>query len=587
MFPFEYPFNPDASQETLCVVSSECFNDKLQEEVIGSLFFPFLVALVVTVVLTPPLMKAAEKAGLLDNPDDKREERTVHTDAIPRVGGLALTAAIVLAIAIWLPVDQKMVGILVGSGVTLLFGVWDDRVSLNYKTKFLGQILASLCVAGIGGVMIEHLPFLDNITLSFAAALPLTVFVLVAVTNAINLADGLDGLSGGKTLLIFGCLAVLSYQSGDFQLAMVNVIFMGGILGFLRFNTHPARVFLGDAGSQMLGINAAALAIVLTQHSNSALSPVLPLLLFALPIFDTASVMVQRIYHGRSPFSPDKNHFHHKLLSMGFNHHEAVMIVYLMQSILVVSAYFLRYESDVLLLSLFFLVCFGLAGTLYWASRQEWRIASGTTHLVRGIFRLAQQRRLLRGAQGLSAAFLPLLLFVAVTLPYRISFDFVVVALFLLAATFGASGFGPAFQTSVKRICVYISGAFAVYFYETSSFQSEDFDLLLNAIFFLLVLAVMVGIRFSKENRFSVTTLDFLVVFLCFIVPLVSTFVTENSIPLAELSAKLVVFMYASELVMSSGSFQFRGLVVCSACALAVICVRWVLQTYFFVFWEM
>lgn len=565
-------------QETSCAVTNDCFNEIPKNEMIGTLFFPFLVALLFTVVLTPPLMKAASKVGLLDVPNDERGERTVHKVATPRVGGLAIIASIVFTIILWLPINQEIVGLLLGVGVILLFGVWDDRVNLDFKIKFLGQFLAAYCVAGPGGVLVQHMPFFDGFTVPYYLALPLTVLILVAITNAINLSDGLDGLSGGKTLLIFGCLAVLGFRCGDIQFTLISVIFMGAILGFLRFNTHPARVFLGDTGSQVLGLNAAALAIILTQQSNPALSPVLPLLLFVLPIFDTVSVMVQRLYLGRSPFSPDKNHFHHKLLVLGFNHHEAVMVVYLLQSVLVLGVYFLRYETDGLLLALFFLVCFCLSGVLYLTLQRGWRV---TEAMDRPSFRWGRAVWLVRLSQGISTITVPLLLVVAVLLPYKISSDFMVVALVVLVATLMVMGFKPPFQSTVERVCVYIASAFAVYFYGNSGYQEEDFKWLLNSAFFILVLAVLVGARFSNSNRFSITTLDYLVVFLCLVVPIVSIF-TEHSAPLAEISAKLVVLMYASEVAMSAGTFQFRGLVVCSACALAVVCSRWFLQSYFF-----
>ena len=153
--------------------------------------------------------------------------------------------------------------------------------------------------------------------------------MLVGITNAINLSDGLDGLAGGVTFLSLAAIAVLTYiavDAGFMLLATMSI--MGSILGFLRFNTFPARIFMGDGGSQFLGFSAGVLAILLTQSSNTALSPALPLLILGLPILDTLMVMGERIYEGRSPFVADRKHIHHRLLALGFHHYEAVVTIY-------------------------------------------------------------------------------------------------------------------------------------------------------------------------------------------------------------------------------------------------------------------
>ncbi len=180
----------------------------------------------------------------------------------------------------------------------------------------------------------------------------------MAVTNALNLADGLDGLAGGLSLLSFGGMAFLAYLAGDWVVMSMMVAIMGGLLGFLRFNTYPASIFMGDAGSQFLGFYLGLCAIVLTDPARGPYSPALIGFIWGLPILDTAGVMIQRLVERRSPFVADKNHVHHKLLGLGLSHREAVMAIYGLQAMLVSLAFLLRWESDTMVLAIYaFFAC--------------------------------------------------------------------------------------------------------------------------------------------------------------------------------------------------------------------------------------
>jgi UDP-GlcNAc:undecaprenyl-phosphate GlcNAc-1-phosphate transferase len=175
------------------------------------------------------------------------------------------------------------------------------------------------------------------------------VLAIVGVTNAINLADGLDGLAGGISLLSLACIGFLSYLEGDFSVGLVSLSLCGAVFGFLRHNTFPATVFMGDTGSQLLGFSAITMALSLTQGSTP-LSPLLPLIILGFPILDTLTVMTGRIIRGKSPFVADKAHFHHSLLSLGLHQTESVLVIYLIQAFLILSAYLFRFYSDWLLL---------------------------------------------------------------------------------------------------------------------------------------------------------------------------------------------------------------------------------------------
>ena len=204
-------------------------------------------------------------------------------------------------------------------------------------------------------------------------ALPLTLLGIVGVTNAINLADGLDGLAGGICMLSFMCIAFLAFQGGNLTVALMAISAVWAIIGFLRFNTFPATVFMGDAGSQLLGFLAISLAIRITQ-THTPLSPALPLLLLGLPILDTAMVMVERLSKGRSPFVADKNHMHHKVMRLGLYHSEAVLAIYLLHVFLVMAAYLFRFFPEAFLVEFYAIFGALVLGSLTWACRSGWQV---------------------------------------------------------------------------------------------------------------------------------------------------------------------------------------------------------------------
>lgn len=525
-------------------------------------------------VLIPPLMRYAGKTGLLDIPG----ERKVHNVAIPRVGGIALVTGSICSILLSVTLTRDIEAILMGIGVLLIFGVWDDRVNLNYKPKFTAQIAAALIVILYGGIQIGRLPFLEEQVLSNHVMIALTVLFLVAITNAINMADGLDGLSAGKSLLIFGCLALLAYQADHIELAILNIIFAGAILGFLRFNTHPAGVFMGDSGSQTIGFTAATLSVVLTQQSDATLSPMLPLILFALPVFDTMSVITQRLYVKRSPFAADNSHLHHKLLKFGLNHNEAVLFVYIVQAFIVTVAYFLRYESDAMLLALFLLFCGIMGILLYLCEISNFRLnksPSIPSLLRRALSVFSKNEWLLKISAAVCNIFISIFFVLGALAPYSISSDFGVMALavLMLVALFWLSM--PRISLLCRRAIVYIASAFSIYLLEAVPGHFKTLMPIIDACFVVLAIAVIIGVRSSSVNRlFKVTTLDFLVIFLCIIVPGLSLF-TSIDIPIADLSAKLVVSMYACELILTTKAQRPVGILLGATTALSLLSMRW------------
>jgi len=517
-----------------------------------TLFFSFLVATFVTIVLIRPLVRLAEWLHAVDQP----AARKIHQAPVPRLGGLAMATGAMLPLLMWAPMEAQTVGYLCGVAVIVIFGVWDDLRGIDYRIKFLGQIIAVLIVVMYGGVVIRYFPFLGLEPLPDYVAIPITIFALVGVTNAINLADGLDGLAGGITLLSLGIIGILAYPTGDAKVLLVTIAVIGSIVGFLRFNTYPARIFMGDGGSQFLGFSAGVLVVMLTQESNTALSPALTLMILGLPILDTAMVMSERIYKGRSPFLPDQNHLHHKLLAVGLDHYEAVFVIYFLQTVLVGAAYFLRFETDWLIFLLYGLFCLALVGSLKVAMASGWKVHGdphqGSAAVVPGwIHWLRRDQRILRIAFYFAAAAIPSYFFLGALFVERVPKDIGALAgtlSIVLLVLYIARRQKP-FHI-VERACTYVAGICVVYLVQVMPGALANFSLYRNILFAAMTVAVAIGFRFSKE-RFRVTPMDFLVILIALVVPnLPAVNIEIGNAGLAV--AMLIVLFYSIELVLNN-----------------------------------
>ena len=535
--------------------------------------FAFIVSLVITMVLIPPLIKYAALIGAMDLPD----ERKVHQIAIARVGGIAMVIGSILSIIFWLEFDAQIIGLLAGFLILLFFGVWDDRSDLNYRIKFLGQLLAVFVVVIYGDVVVRVVPFFDE-SLPEYIAIPFTIFALVGITNAINLADGLDGLAGGTTLLSLCVIALMAYQADGVNVVLIAMAVCGSIFGFLRHNTFPARLFMGDTGSQFLGFSAGVLAIILTQETNTAVSPVLPLIILGLPILDTMAVMFQRIFEGRSPFSPDKNHIHHKLLAIGFDHYEAVLMIYVVQSILVVSAYLLRYESDLLLLFSYLLFSFIVLSVFHISKKSNWKFHNTEVEkeslIGNRVKWMIDSGILTTGPHLILKLGVPLVFIVSVLvsdaeLNKNIAIlSFGLLVLFVLSLTI-AQGRVTIFEKAVSYVVCVLS----IYLLQNSELIKKEYYEIVNYCFILLALAFAFKVRFAKDRSFQVTPLDFLVVFLVIVVSNIPDLNFDES-HLGEMAIKMIVMFYAVEAVLNAISGKLALIRVGILSTLAIVLIR-------------
>lgn len=294
----------------------------------------FVVSLVLALGLTPLVKKFAIKVGAVDVPN----ARKVHTTIMPRLGGLAIFLSFVITFFLLLPFLPESFSVreinfvkafLVGGTMTILLGALDDRFDLPAKLKFLVQI-ATACVVVFGfDIRLEfaNIPFHTYASVESWIAIPFTILWIVGVTNAINLIDGLDGLAAGVSAIAIGTIAVMAFLMGNIVVALLCLLLLGSIIGFLYFNFHPAKIFMGDSGALFLGFSLALLSL-LGFKQVAIVSFLTPLILIGVPLSDTLFAIVRRWMQKKPIFSPDKGHLHHCLRELGFSHRQTVLIIY-------------------------------------------------------------------------------------------------------------------------------------------------------------------------------------------------------------------------------------------------------------------
>jgi UDP-GlcNAc:undecaprenyl-phosphate GlcNAc-1-phosphate transferase len=297
-----------------------------------------LVALLLNVFLfTPLVMRLANRFRWYDMPN----HRKIHTNLVPRLGGVGMFVSFVVAVVaislVRLIADPEAetgvlglnyAAILVGMALIHGMGLADDFRALRAPLKLVIQVVAAGIVT-CGGFLIKSvsLPYIGKLSLG-VAAYPVTILWIIGIANAINLIDGMDGLAGGISLFASLTMGVVALIQGRFEAALLALSLAGAIAGFLRYNLPPARIFMGDSGAYFLGFMLATIPLLGISKMATVGSLIIPLTLLIIPIMDTVAAIIRRVREGRHPFSPDKEHLHHKLLALGLGERHILAVIY-------------------------------------------------------------------------------------------------------------------------------------------------------------------------------------------------------------------------------------------------------------------
>ncbi len=295
-----------------------------------------LASFVLTILITPAVIWLAVRIGAVDRPGI----RTVHERPIPRIGGVAIFVSTMTLVITFIflnsaisdafqSVQVQLTMLLSSATLVFVIGLVDDLKGLSARNKFLLELLVAtfLCFRGL---RISEIILTDGWTLPLGRwGYALTILWIVGITNAVNLSDGLDGLAAGICSIACGVIALLAFLSGNMAIGVFMLALLGSLCGFLIFNFHPAKVFMGDCGSLFLGFIIATSSVMFTSKSASLVGLALPALALGIPIFDTLFSMLRRFLERRSIFTPDRNHFHHRLLDLVLNQRRAVLFTYL------------------------------------------------------------------------------------------------------------------------------------------------------------------------------------------------------------------------------------------------------------------
>ena len=344
-------------------------------QVVLSVLAAFFLSGIISFLLTPPVKKLAYRIGAIDVPKDGRR---MHKRPTPRLGGLAIFGGFLIAAVLTGQLTPQRLWILAGAAVIVVLGIFDDRNALSAKFKFVIQILAAAIPVIFGDLRIAMFtnPFLFSDSLYWnlgALSIPITILWIVAITNAVNLIDGLDGLAVGVSSIASMTMLAVALFIGETEIAVILAALAGACVGFMPYNLNPASIFMGDTGSTFLGYMLATLSIQGLFKVYALISFAVPFLILGLPIFDTAFAIVRRVLSGRSPLSPDRGHVHHRLIDMGFNQKQAVAILYVISVVLGLIAVVLTTSGELRAMVLVAAVIIGLvvSGFLFLSNGQH------------------------------------------------------------------------------------------------------------------------------------------------------------------------------------------------------------------------
>lgn len=334
----------------------------------------FVLASVVSFAGTPLVKRLAHKVGAIDVPKD---ERRMHKVPIPRMGGLAIFLAFLFSVLLFVDITVQLRGILIGAIVIVALGLVDDIVPLPALLKFVVQILAAYIVVSHGTVISTFTNpniFSSQPYINLGGwGVPITIIWIVAITNAVNLIDGLDGLAVGISTIASFSLLLIAIVLPEYNIAILMAALAGACIGFMPYNLSPAKIFMGDTGSTFLGFILACVSIQGLFKFYALVSFAVPFLILGLPLFDTVFAIGRRIIKGQNPMKADRGHVHHRLIDMGFNQKETVTILYVMSGLLGLAAVVLATTGELraLMLILSVVLALILGGKIFVEARKH------------------------------------------------------------------------------------------------------------------------------------------------------------------------------------------------------------------------
>jgi len=342
----------------------------------AAILFVFVAACLIALVLTPAVRRLALHFDLTDKPS----ARKMHSRNIPRIGGIALFCSfflpfLFLLVFCWhspavqsLLTDSSLYCFITGAALIFLLGLLDDIRGLSFLFKIFGQLLIAVFVYSCGvRITAVTTPFGADFSIGFLS-LPITVFWFLLVINAINLIDGLDGLAAGICLFVSLSMLFVCIVSGYLTAALAFAALAGALIGFLRYNFHPASIFMGDSGSYFLGYCLAALSIGGAIKGQVATAMLIPIIALGVPLIDTLWAPLRRFINGQSMFQPDNKHIHHRLVQLGFTHRRAVLTLYVLTVLLGSSSMLLIHTQNETSALIIFILGFVLVGLLRYLS---------------------------------------------------------------------------------------------------------------------------------------------------------------------------------------------------------------------------
>lgn len=532
------------------------------------LIYSFTLALFITIALIPLLIRFSAQLNLMDDPG---AERKVHSEVMPRSGGLGIVLGVFIPLIFLLPLDRSLQTLFLGCFIIIFFGLLDDRHELSYKWKLFGQSLAVVLVMS-GGVVIHKIPFMGFDAAPVWFTYPLTYFFLLGIINGVNFSDGLDGLAAGTILLALVLISILALKTGDQPSAIIALTVAGGILGFLRYNTFPARIFMGDSGSQFLGFITACLAVIVTQSDSSALNPFLPIIILGIPIMDIIQVVCVRIKKNLPLPGPDKEHFHHQLVKLGLRHYEVVAVIYILQLVLMAAAYVMCYYHEASLLVFYLAYFLVVMGAIYYAHSSGWQLRTPKPD-VDGVERRNKILRKMNWLYHNSAILMELsivIFFVLATwLVAPVSSSLQSSALIVAAFLFVFVLAGRKWPQLTTRACCYSVSVLLMYLLIQHD-GPEHVMLAVNAYLIGMVLFLVLVIRMTRRTDFSLDTQDLLVLLLVIILPQLPIAGLDES-AIGNVTLQLAVLLYSCEFLLGRNQKNHHLLNIVSIICLLMI----------------